>query len=125
MVEKLAKARADVNKAVPGDGGTALTIAAQEGHVGVVAALCRAGAHVDAAKSDSVTALMLACHAGHVGVVRQLLRRGADAAMASVDGHTALSLAITGRHKAVVRVLRAWAVGHRPTAAVRACRGQR
>ena len=66
---------------------TALHVAAQSGHVGVVRRLCEAGAPLDATmragQLGSVSALHLAVEAGHDDVVDLLIDSGCD-----VNGRT-------------------------------------
>ena len=59
-------------------GISALMVASEEGHLGIVRELCERGANVNAARtSNSFTALMSASQNGHLEVVRELRERGA------------------------------------------------
>ncbi|MBO8450903.1 MAG: ankyrin repeat domain-containing protein [Spirochaetes bacterium] len=68
---------ADVNAEDP-DGGTALMIAAYDGHADVVRLLLDAGADVNAEDQNGSTALMLAAEEGHEDIVRILTEAGAQ-----------------------------------------------
>lgn len=59
------------------DGGTALIVAAQCGHMDVVQELLRRGADPHAAMKDRATAIFVASQNGHTSVVRTLLAAGA------------------------------------------------
>jgi ankyrin repeat protein len=58
-------------------GDTALNLAADRGHDGVVAVLLGAGADIENLGGADKTPLMNAAFAGHVGIVRMLLAKGA------------------------------------------------
>lgn len=80
---------ADVD-AVSATGAPLLLVAAFLGHVDVVAALCDAGAQINAAHTESgSTALHAAAFLGHVAVADLLLAKGADAKAQSRNGRTA------------------------------------
>jgi ankyrin repeat protein len=79
MIEKLAKAGADVNASLTRSGDTALMIASRTGKVDAVKALIESGAKVNAKESwGGTTALMWAAAERHPGVVKLLIERGAD-----------------------------------------------
>ena len=59
------------------DGVSPLLLASQEGHLGVVRLLIRAGAELDHA-IGGYTALYLATQQGHTKVVKELLKAGAS-----------------------------------------------
>eukprot|EP00747_Dinoflagellata_sp_TGD_P011144 gnl/TRDRNA2_/TRDRNA2_120489_c0_seq2.p2 gnl/TRDRNA2_/TRDRNA2_120489_c0~~gnl/TRDRNA2_/TRDRNA2_120489_c0_seq2.p2 ORF type:complete len:112 (-),score=24.95 gnl/TRDRNA2_/TRDRNA2_120489_c0_seq2:322-657(-) len=65
--------------AAAADGSTALTRAAQEGHLKVVQYLVEEGAAVDLALNNGSTALSLAAGNGHLKIVRYLAEQGAAA----------------------------------------------
>jgi len=68
---------ADVDMGVPGD-GSALIMAAREGHIDIVRLLLDRGADVERVVSGDENALIQASGSGHVEVVRLLVARGAD-----------------------------------------------
>ena len=87
-------------------GSLPLAIAAQEGHLDVVAYLRSQGAEVDAQHPDSgQSALWYACMGGHPEVVHFLLENGADPNLASTSGVTPLMAASRLNHAAVVPCL--------------------
>ncbi|CAK9064067.1 unnamed protein product [Durusdinium trenchii] len=89
-----------------GDWDTALTAAAEHGHLEVVCLLLEAGADKNAAgEFFGGTALRAAATRGHLEVVRLLLRAGADKNAATTDGETALMRAAHNGHLEVVRLL--------------------
>jgi ankyrin repeat protein len=81
-------------------GSTALMLASDKGHLGVVQALLAAGADVNAKTSYGSTALTVASSNGHLDVVQALLARGAD-----VNGSGALGGASANGHLEVVQAL--------------------
>ncbi|KAH0550946.1 hypothetical protein GP486_007689 [Trichoglossum hirsutum] len=107
VVNRLLKAKAEVNAAAARDGGrTALQAAAEGGHLNVVDRLLEANAEVNAAaaRDGGRTALQAAAEGGHLEVVDRLLAVNADvnAAAAMRDGRTALQEAEDGGHLEVV-----------------------
>ncbi|WP_420632558.1 ankyrin repeat domain-containing protein [Candidatus Palauibacter sp.] len=94
VVRALAREGADVS-AARGDGITALHLAAERGHAGVVRVLIDAGAAVEAGtRIGRYTPLHLAGRGGHGEVVALLLGAGADPNAATTNsGVTALHLA--------------------------------
>lgn len=103
-----------VNNTRPGDGATALYLAAASGHAAAVAALLRAGAEVDKAatgdgevnRTCNETPLFAASQHGHGDVVDALLAAGADVdARRGTDGASALVVAAIAGHVAIVRTL--------------------
>ncbi|HEU5280797.1 MAG TPA: ankyrin repeat domain-containing protein [Gammaproteobacteria bacterium] len=86
-------------------GDTALMLAAQYGHEGIVARLLKAGAKVDLTNEDGSTALMWAAEDGHEGIVARLLKAGANARHANNNHDTAMSLAAKNKHPSVVITL--------------------
>lgn len=70
---------ADVNAPpMPTTKDTALTIAAEKGHLKFVQLLIEYGAQLDAKNKKGSTALWLACHNGHLEVVQTLVMNMAD-----------------------------------------------
>ncbi|CAK9064066.1 unnamed protein product [Durusdinium trenchii] len=89
-----------------GDWDTALTAAAEHGHLEVVCLLLEAGADKNAAgEFFGGTALRAAATRGHLEVVRLLLRAGADKNAATTDREKALMGAAEHGHLDVVRLL--------------------
>ena len=79
------------------DGGTALHLAAKNGHSQVVSALVAAGASVDAPTGGlGRTPLHLAAAAGHAEAVSVLLQAGASPLIRGRDDSSALQLASAG-----------------------------
>ena len=76
------------------DGSSALLLAANAGHIGVVSLLLRAsGDEVDVANHAGFRPLYLAAKNGHDFVVGVLLDYGADTTAAMADGSSPLSVA--------------------------------
>jgi len=85
---------------------TALIVAAENDHTGIVTLLLKAGAKKDATDEDNETALILAAKAGHTAVVKVLLEHGANVEVKDKwDGNTPLMLAVMGGHEGVVTAL--------------------
>ncbi|VDM37893.1 unnamed protein product [Toxocara canis] len=85
---------------------TALTYAAENGHMDVCAALIESGANVDHEAEGGRTALMKAAKNGNYGVVQFLIMRGAQVnKVSSNNDATALSLACANGHWEIVRLL--------------------
>ena len=114
ILEALIAAGADVNKPASaeeerawGTGRTPLIVAAEGGHIGCVAALLKAGAHVDARmRHENVSwmgALSAAAANRHAQVVKMLLARGASAAGSPQD--RPLWYAVKGGDVEVIRTL--------------------
>ena len=94
MIQKLLKAGANPNAAVPTTGMTPLMAAARSGKVDAVKALLIAGANVEAQESTArQTPLMWAAAENHTEVVRLLLETGAKVSARSTAGHTPLLFA--------------------------------
>ena len=93
--------------AVNRDGLTALMLAANVGKLGIVIALCRHGANVNATTPENgTTALMIASQKGHLRIVYNLCESGANVNAASTTvGYTSLIWASENGHAEVVREL--------------------
>lgn len=93
-VARLLTDRPDLNEAT-GDGLTALHLAAQSGHAGILEALLNAGAEVDpGTRIGSYTPLHIASSQADSAIVSLLLNAGADAQAITTNSHvTPLHLA--------------------------------
>ena len=81
-------------------GSTALMYAAQRGEFGVVNALIKAGANVNArTERNGMTALIAAAQGGHLDVVNALIKAGADVNAKGTYGYTALAWAQHGKSR--------------------------
>ena len=91
------------------EGYTPLMRAAQRGQAGVVRALLKKGAEVDAPHLAGFTALMVAAEKGHLRVVRILLAAGADPNVRVYTSHggevSPLTWAVLSGKKEIVEVL--------------------
>ena len=97
-------ARAWLNWA-DGDGWTALMMAAEQGHAGVVQGLLGAGAGVPLSNAHGLTALALAARSGHAGVVTLLLEAKAFVHTEGGNGWTPLMFAAANGHCAALEAL--------------------
>ncbi len=84
----------DVN--YPGNGVTALILAATKGNIDIVKMLIEADANVNYANTNGDTALMKAAGGGYIGTVRILIEHGANVNHANNNGDTALIWAAPG-----------------------------
>ena len=84
------------------DGVTALMLAAQRGHSGIIKMLLVAGANPNAVNNAGVTALILATDNGHAEVVKMLLDAGANLNGAN---DTVLMFAADDGHVEVIKIL--------------------
>ena len=89
-------------------GMTALELASDWGHVGVVRALLARGAK-QVRPDETYTAMYLAVSSDYIEVVKLLLAApgASDALKTKTDGHTALKWAINHGHAEIVALLRA------------------
>jgi ankyrin repeat protein len=106
-IERQIAAGADPNAVTFDDSEdwTPLQRAAHGGHVAAIAALLKAGAHVDGANSYGCTPLMFAAYWGRTAAVDALVAAGADVHRAKNDGDTALHLASMNGKLDAARVL--------------------
>jgi len=104
-MERLIAAGADPNAFEGTDDWTPLQWAARNGHVAAIAALLKAGAHVDGPNSGGYTPLMLAAGNGHTAAIDALIAAGADVHHANGGGETALHRASQFGHLDAARVL--------------------
>lgn len=104
-VERALAAGEDVGRTESQHGNTALMLAAYNNHTGVVSALIRAGASVDARDTEGNTALMKAAWAGATEAARQLIAAGADVDAAEINGMTPLMIAAFHGQSDIVRLL--------------------
>ena len=102
--------KADPNVAT-GTGQTPLMLAALKGRTGVVEALTRGGAKIDARAQDGQTALMYAAATGRTYTVGALLADGADVNAVDADGKTALDHAVAEKRDDVAGHAREPALG--------------
>ena len=100
----LLASKADPNVAT-GTGQTPLMLAALKGRTGVVEALTRGGAKIDARAQDGQTALMYAAATGRTYTVGALLADGADVNAVDADGKTALDHAVAEKRDDVAAML--------------------
>jgi len=105
-IESLLKSGADSNYASAVHGVTALHLAAQEGHVGIVGTLVNAGGDVNKTRDDETSALQLASERGHDLVVLKLVDSGANVNYGRPgDGETALHAACRRGQSTVAAIL--------------------
>lgn len=87
------------------NGQTPLSLAAENGHEGIVQMLLERGTTTETQDSKSQTPLLLAAVNGHESVVQMLLERGARTEPNTKYGHTPLSLAAAKGHEGIVQML--------------------
>jgi len=104
-MERLIAAGANPNAFEGTDSITPLQRAAGEGNVAAIAALLKAGAHVDGATSAGYTPLMFAAVYGHAAAIDALIAAGADVHRTDKTGNTALHLASMHGRLDAARVL--------------------
>jgi ankyrin repeat protein len=103
-VRTLVQAGAEVN-ASHKQGGTALSIAAYNGHTKVVQFLIEEGANVNAADTGNWTPLICSSLNGHLRIVELLLKSGASVNSADRLGRTALTMARMNQHHEIEKRL--------------------
>jgi ankyrin repeat protein len=86
-------------------GVTALSLAAQEGHVHTARVLLDRGANPDQPYTDKTTPLMLAAQNGHVELVRLLLKYNANPFLSKDSGCTAIHVASKEGYGTIVEIL--------------------
>ena len=87
------------------NGGTALTVAAQSGHLAIVQLLLEKGADIEAKDILKETALMKAVRGGYFGIVQLLLKKGADVEAKDRWNETATIKAAEYGYSSVVQLL--------------------
>lgn len=87
------------------DGYTALMLASERGHDGVMVYLLDRGVNVNAKSHKGSTALMWACEFGHQNAVTLLIQRGANVNDTTNVGRTALMCACMNGHLGVANYL--------------------
>ncbi|CAE7286874.1 ANKK1, partial [Symbiodinium sp. KB8] len=87
------------------EGVTPASLAAENGHAGVLRLLQEAGADLAAVAKDGTTPAHAAAFAGHLEALRLLLEAKADPAAADEEGWTPASLAAQNGHAGVLRLL--------------------
>jgi ankyrin repeat protein len=95
---------ADVH-VVDNDGNSALTLAAREGHTGLVTALLQAGADANHYNNEWFTPLMWAAYYGRTDVAAALLAGGAKLDASSRAGTTASGWAIEQGHPEIAKMI--------------------
>jgi len=89
-IERLIAAGAKPNALEGADSITPLQLAAAYGHVAAIAALLKAGAHVDGARSDGITPLTYAAMYDRTDAIDALIAAGVDVRRTLTDGNTVL-----------------------------------
>jgi len=107
LVERLIMEGVDVN-VWDGYGRSALTFAADAGHLAVAQRLVAAGAWVDPFEEDTVfmTPLMCAADRGHVAIAEYLLEQGADPTRHGGTGLVTAEFYARGQHAYLAAILR-------------------
>ncbi|CAE7634607.1 unnamed protein product [Symbiodinium sp. CCMP2456] len=103
-VERLLRQKADPS-ALDRFGNTALSQAADAGHVDVLETLMKHGNQLEARDQQGCTALIHAARRGHLEVVKALLKAGAQLEAHDNSGRTALLVAAKEDHLKVVEAL--------------------
>jgi ankyrin repeat protein len=104
-IERQIAAGADPNVHKGTEDWTPLQRAGACGHVAAIAALLKAGAHMDGVDSVGQTPLMYAAINGHTAAVDALVAAGADVHRANIYGDTALHAASMDGRLDAARVL--------------------
>ena len=101
--------RAQINSLTDDDGNSALIIASENGHTGIVKLLLECGANVDHENSSGWTALMKASETGDskLEIIDLLLAHDAQVDLQSNEGYTALMVATqNGQAKLATKLVR-------------------
>ena len=99
LVQTMLDAQADPGDVRALDQNTAVSVAADRGHVDVLDVLIRAGASVNAARTSGTTPLVMAAQHGQAVTLQQLIRADADVSLAMDDGRGPLFVARSGVFK--------------------------
>ena len=87
---------------------TALTAAAEKGHLPVVRFLVEQGADMEKTDRNGNSPLMYATMVGHVEMVRYLLEQGANRDKANSEGYTSLHVAASCSHLEIAKLLKVY-----------------
>ena len=90
---------------IDNDGRIPLSLAAQEGHITVVASLLEAGSPIESKAHDGKTPIRVAALEGHKDVVHFLLCEGADLNYRDADGRSTLYMLALENHLAMATFL--------------------
>jgi|GEM_PF-3853125 len=101
VIKNLIKSSVDVDSKT-NSGKTALYIASEKGHIGIVVELLNSEADINIKSNDGATALHTASNTGAQLVVAELIKRGADVHIKHTYGYTALHIASRQGHDLVV-----------------------
>ncbi len=97
IAEQLLSSGADINDQMNKAGGTALSVASEEGHAGVVKVLIDHGADLEAAERNGYTPLTRALWRGHKEVMALLQRSGAKCQSVEIVEEPAYSECVAGQ----------------------------
>ncbi|HKO97555.1 MAG TPA: ankyrin repeat domain-containing protein [Pyrinomonadaceae bacterium] len=98
IVRILLDTGAPIDSSSPGDGSTALHVAAFKGRPDIVEMLVKAKASINCQMTDGFTPLHLAAQGGHIEIVKTLLATGADVYATTSRRYTPLHSATQERH---------------------------
>jgi ankyrin repeat protein/tetratricopeptide (TPR) repeat protein len=105
QIEVLIKQGLNVNMAMGGGGITAVYIAAQAGHTGVITALKAAGADVNMPDRRGATPAWIAAHEGNAEAIKALKKAGADINIPDASGRTPARIAAENGHASAIEAL--------------------
>nr|MDT0250873.1 ankyrin repeat domain-containing protein [Endozoicomonas sp.] len=105
LVERLLKMKASIHETM-NTHHTALHIAAQRGHPGVVGLLVTNASDIDAKTDTGFTALHIAAYKGHLSVVKLLVELGAKIHEKTNNNDTALDLSKSNNNKEITTFLK-------------------